>query len=337
MEYRQLGSSGLRLSEVGFGCGNTAAAMISGSPKERVELIGRALEYGVDHFDTAPNYGEGASEINLGVALREVSAHPSVATKVEFGREHLDDIPGHITQSIDESLQRLGMDSVDVVYLHNRISMERVVRDGVHGSNMSVEDILGADGVLETLDRVRQAGKVRYIGICAPGAEPAAIKQVLATKKFDCIQLTYNALNPTEARTMPPRFTGPDYGQTLTAAAEHGVGIVVIRPLAAGALAAEDLSEPGPRATSPRTAEEFTRDMESARALRFLERGGERTIAQAGLRFILENQAVSTVLVGVGSIDQLDQAVSYVDTPPFSTDELARMESVYESDFGRAG
>ena len=337
MQYRPLGSSGLRVSEIGFGCGNTAAAMISGTPKERRELVARALEYGVDHFDTAPNYGDGASERNLGAALRELGAHPSVATKVEFAKEHLGDIPGTVTRSIDESLGRLGMDSVDIVYLHNRISMERVVREGVHGSNLSVDDVLGDGGVLEALDRARQAGKVRYLGICAPGAEPAAVKHVLATRRFDCIQLTYNALNPSEARTMPPRFTGPDYGQTMIAAAEHGAGVVVIRPLAAGALAAADLATPGPRAANPRTADEFARDMESARALRFLERPNERTIAQAGLRFILAHAAVSMVLAGVSSIEQLDDAVSCVDAPPLTADELARMDEAYETDFGRAG
>ncbi len=66
MEYRVLGRTGIRVSEIGFGCGNVGGLMVRGSHDEQVEAVSRALELGIDYFDTAPSYGDGRSETNLG-------------------------------------------------------------------------------------------------------------------------------------------------------------------------------------------------------------------------------------------------------------------------------
>ena len=108
MRYRQLGKTGLRISEIGFGTGNTAGLMLRASPEERVRAVERALELGVNYFDTSPDYGKEAAERNLGQALREVGARPVITTKVEILPGHLDDIAGAVVQSIDASLKRLG-------------------------------------------------------------------------------------------------------------------------------------------------------------------------------------------------------------------------------------
>ena len=80
MEYRMLGRTGLRVSALGFGCGNVGGLMIRGTPAERERALARALEHGVNYFDTAPSYGDGQSETNLGAALRAVQ---------EIGRAHV--------------------------------------------------------------------------------------------------------------------------------------------------------------------------------------------------------------------------------------------------------
>ena len=83
MNYRDLGSTGVRVSEIGFGCGGNAGLMVRGTPVEQREAIHRALELGVNYFDQAPDYGDGLSETNLGRALKDLGAHPYITTKVE--------------------------------------------------------------------------------------------------------------------------------------------------------------------------------------------------------------------------------------------------------------
>src|SRR4051794_28314163 len=114
MQYRSLGRTGLQVSEIGFGCGNTAGLLTGGQYEEQRRAIERALAVGINYFDTAPNYGErvyerGRSESNLGKVLRELGARPHVGTKIELHAPHLADIPGSVARSLDESLERLGL------------------------------------------------------------------------------------------------------------------------------------------------------------------------------------------------------------------------------------
>lgn len=74
MEYRSLGRTGLRVSALGFGCSNGAGLMVRGAPKDRERTVARALELGINYFDTAPSYGDGLSELHLGDALRALRA-----------------------------------------------------------------------------------------------------------------------------------------------------------------------------------------------------------------------------------------------------------------------
>ena len=119
MEYRPLGSTGLEVSQIGFGTGGNAGLMIGGSFEEQVGAVARALELGVNYFDASPDYGDGVSETNLGRVLRELKSRPLITTKVEVRAEDLDDIAAHVERSVEQSLQRLGIDHVDVVQIHN--------------------------------------------------------------------------------------------------------------------------------------------------------------------------------------------------------------------------
>jgi len=125
MKYRVLGRTGIRVSEIGFGCGNVGGLMVRGSHEEQVEAVTRALELGIDYFDTAPSYGDGKSETSLGRVLEELSPDVTVATKVRIDAEDLDDILGAVERSLEASLGRLRTDSVDVLQLHSRVAMER--------------------------------------------------------------------------------------------------------------------------------------------------------------------------------------------------------------------
>ena len=125
MRYRQLGNTDITISEIGFGCGNTAGLMIWGDETDRVRAAEHAMSLGINYFDTAATYGQGKSEENLGPVLAQLSSRPLVGSKVAMQEEELADIPGSIRKSIERSLMRLGLDHLDIVHLHNRVTAKR--------------------------------------------------------------------------------------------------------------------------------------------------------------------------------------------------------------------
>ena len=129
MEYRELGRTGLQVSSLGFGCGNVGGLIIRGPHQDRVRGVARAMEAGINYFDTAPSYGNGQSEQNLGEVLRELQANVYVGTKVRVGPQELGNLREAIVRSVEASLQRLGRESVDLIQLHNRVTRQRQVDD----------------------------------------------------------------------------------------------------------------------------------------------------------------------------------------------------------------
>jgi L-glyceraldehyde 3-phosphate reductase len=120
MNYREVGNTGIEISEIGFGGGGFAGLFVRGSHAEQRVAVARAIELGVNYFDEAPEYGNGVSETNLGHVLKELGVQPYITTKVEVYGQHLDDIAGRIVQSTEESLQRLQVDYVDFLQVRRR-------------------------------------------------------------------------------------------------------------------------------------------------------------------------------------------------------------------------
>ena len=120
MEKRKLGRSGLTVSVLTFGCGAVGGLMTRGAPADQERAVARALEAGVNHFDTAPSYGDGASEENLGRVLGLLKPDVIVSTKVRLPAERAN-IAGAVAASLDASLKRLKRDHVHVFQLHNTI------------------------------------------------------------------------------------------------------------------------------------------------------------------------------------------------------------------------
>ena len=164
MEQRTLGRTGLRVSALGFGCGDVGGLIVRGTPAERERAVRRAIDAGVNYFDTASSYGNGVSEQNLGATLKAVGVRPYVGTK--FRLEPADsDLAGAIGRSLDASLKRLAMDSVDLLQLHNLIVRE----DGAPapGRGLTARRVL--DEVVPALEGLRRQGKIRFFGITALG------------------------------------------------------------------------------------------------------------------------------------------------------------------------
>src|SRR5438874_1919383 len=123
MERRKLGRTGLELAALAFGCGAVGGLMVRGERRDQVRAVARALEAGIDYFDTAPSYGDGASEKNLGRALRELRARDRVVvgTKVRLEPADLAQPAAAVRRSLETSLKRLGLDRVQLLHLHNAL------------------------------------------------------------------------------------------------------------------------------------------------------------------------------------------------------------------------
>jgi len=331
MKYRPLGKTGVEISEIGFGCGDNAWLMVEGEAAERRAVVQHALETGITYFDTSNNYGEGNSETNLGITLRELDAKPFLATKVRLVAEDWDDIAAGVRREFEASLRRLQMESVDLYYLHTRVAAER--RSGANGpTHMSVDDLTGP--VWETLVKLREEGKTRFLGICTSGAEVPAVRRVLDQVPFDVIQAQYNMLNPTEARTPPPGFQGQDSGQTIEQAGRLGMGVVAYRALAAGALAQRTGAD-GVRPSPSRGNAAWNADIERAAALGFLRGPNEDKLAGPAVRYVLTNPNVSSLLLGFSKKEYIDEANAYSEAGPLSPEQMARIDALYPTDFGR--
>ena len=99
-QYRELGTTGIRISEIVFGAGAVGGLVFRPDRDSRLEAVRRALGHGINWIDTAPSYGDGQSEENLGWILKELDADPHLSTKVRIGPDHVDDIPGEVQRSM---------------------------------------------------------------------------------------------------------------------------------------------------------------------------------------------------------------------------------------------
>src|SRR3954467_15210553 len=185
METRKFGRTGLNISLLGFGCGAVGGLMVKGEPADQERAVARALELGINYFDTAQMYGNGESERNLGWVLKALKPDVYVGTKVRLPPTERGKIGAAIAASLDASLQRMQLDSVDLFQFHNAIV------GTTSGANFSADTVL--EDVVPAFERLRAQGKCRFIGITANG-ETDALHRVANACVFDTGQISYNLL-----------------------------------------------------------------------------------------------------------------------------------------------
>jgi len=323
MEYRTLGRTGLKVSALGFGCGDVGGLMVRGTPADRERGVARAIELGINYLDTAPAYGSGESEKNLGQVLRALKPAAIVGTKWRLAAADLADVPGAVARSVEQSLGRLGLERVDLLHLHNLIG------------RVGEERPLGVTRVLEAVEpavrRLQEQGKVRFFGVTASG-ETGALHRALASGAIDTAQVVFNLLNPTGAYALPVGYPAQDYDRLLVLAREQGVGTIGIRVLAGGALSGQAARHPtaipsvAPIASGP----DYATDVARARALEpLVAQGHAGSVVEAALRFAITGDAMSTVLIGCSDLAQLDFAVTAVNKGPLSPAALSTLNAIW--------
>src|SRR5271166_5361377 len=328
METRTLGRTGLEVSVLGFGCGAVGGLMVKGNAVDQERAVARALELGINYFDTAAMYGDGESERNLGRVLKSLKPDLLVGTKVRVPDGERSRAGGAVTASLEASLQRLQLDHVDLFQLHNHIT-----RDGSDGG-FTPEIVLGE--IVPAFERLRQQGKTRFFGITAVGDTPP-LHQVVDARVFDTAQVSYNLFNPSPGRTVPPGYPAHDYGNLLEHTKAADMGVINIRVLAAGALSGtEDRHPLGSPAVEPiGSGGSYRTDVERARRLEpMIREGYAESLVEAALRFVNANDAVSTVLVGYSTLDQLEYAARSIDKGPLSPAGLDRLTALQNSFVG---
>lgn len=324
MEYRTLGRTGLRVSTLGFGCGNVGGLMIRGSAAERQRAVGRALELGINYFDTAPAYGDGVSERHLGETLRALGATPLVGTKFRVPAAERGDLAGAVSRSLEASLRRLGMERVDLLQLHDPIAR-------AHPRGFDAREVVGQ--VMPALARLRQQGKIGFAGITALG-DTAAVHAAVDSGAVDTAQVCYNLLNPSAGAALPPGHRTQDFERLLDRARSRQVGVIVIRVLAAGALSGLEARHPvavpavDPIASGP----DYATDVARARALQpLVAEGHADSLVEAALRFAIGHDAVGTVLLGYSGLEHLEQAAAAVAKGPLAPAALDRLAGLWRA------
>jgi L-galactose dehydrogenase/L-glyceraldehyde 3-phosphate reductase len=326
MEQRTLGRTGLRVSALGFGCGDVGGLIVRGTAAERERAVARAHAAGINYFDTASSYGGGESEKNLGLTLKTLGLRPQVGTK--FRVDPADgDTAGQITRSLEASLQRLGMDRVDLLQLHNLIVRE----DGqpAPGRGLTARRVL--DEVVPALARLREQGKIRFAGITALG-DTAAVHSVLEAGVIDTAQVCLNLLNPSAAVAVPAGFPAQDFGRLLDRARQRGVGAINIRVLAGGALSGTEQRHAlaMPRVAPIASGPDYAADVALAARLRpVVDKGYAEDLMEASIRFALASPAMSTVLVGYSTLEHLERAITVVERGPLPAPALALLDELW--------
>src|SRR4051812_30591065 len=306
MRYRRLGAAGVKVSEISLGSWLTYGGHVADRAAEA--CIHRAYELGVNLFDTADVYRNGAAERVVGGALRRYPRESYVlATKVYFPVGEGPNDRGlsrkHITESCDASLQRLGTDYIDLYQCHR------------FDSETELEETLRA------LDDLVSAGKVHYVGVSEWSAEQLAAARELGDRLL----------------LRPIRSNQPQYSllwrriedEVIPASERMGIGQLVWSPLAQGVLTGKYRpAEPTPRDTraahpDPQTSQFvrlFMRDdiLEAVGALRAVASEMGLTMAQLALAWVLRQPNVSSAIVGATRPEQLDDncAASGVQLPP---------------------
>ncbi len=328
MEKTGFGRTGLEVSRLTFGCGAVGGLMTKGDAADQDRAVAWARDNGINFFDSAASYGDGASETNLGRALGGNTDGIVVSTKVGLSEGDMADVAGAVRRSLDASLERLRLDHVDIFQLHNTIG-----RPDRHGT-LSAEQVL-AD-VVPAFEKLRDAGKTRFVGFTAKG-DADGLHALVEAECFDSAQVFYNLLVPSAGEAMPPGYPAEDYRQLLDAAERHGVGSIGVRALAGGALSGSEARHPlGMPSVAP-IGSDTTYAADVERALRFaplVEAGFAASLPELAVRYVISNPALPTTEIGIATLEELQQAAAAVNQGPLSRaalDQIAEIQAGFAS------
>ena len=308
MKYRKLGRTDLEVSEIGFGCwaiGGTSYGPTD--DEESLQALEAAWQGGVNFFDTADTYGHGHSENLLarflkGKARNQFILSSKAGWDFYHGGSKKNFKPEYIRFACDETLKRLELDFIDLYQLHNP----------------SLELILSGDPV-SVLEDLKKQGKIRFIGISVHSEEEALA--AMGDPRVDTLQLIFNLL---DQRMLEKVFSE---------AKEKKIGIIAREPLACGLLTGKYKLGHRFVKTDHRnrwTEEKLALELEKISKIKNILSTERLSLSRAALEFVLDQEAVSTVIPGAKTVSQVEENLKSSNDPQLRIQESFQLKEIYQ-------
>ena len=321
MRYVQFGATDMQVSQLGFGVWTVGTTWWGITDKQiGLDLLRRAYDLGVTFFDTADTYGDGFGEEIMAEALGDVRDNLIIATKGGYNwYEHKerrgqqerpqDWRPEFIRFSVEESLRRLNTDRIDFWQAHN-----------------TKMDAVENDALFETLERLKEEGKLRAYGV-ALGPKIGWVDEgvkAMRTRTIDGLQMIYNILEQ-------------DPGRELSRVAqEEGVALMVRVPHSSGMLEGKYTSETTFAKNDHRqhrSKEWLEGGLKKLEKLNFLTDNRDLTIGQAALKYVWQTPMCCVALPNIYNIEQLEEFAAAADKPDLTADDVATVNDLYDNGF----
>jgi aryl-alcohol dehydrogenase-like predicted oxidoreductase len=292
MKYNLLGKSSLKISEIGFGC-----MSLGDDENENVLILQKAVESGINFFDTADIYTNGHNEITVGKALKHTRENVIIATKA--GNVIREDGKGldwnaskkHILSAAEQSLKRLQTDYIDLYQLHGG----------------TIDDPI--DETIEAFETLKKQGKIRFYGISS--IRPNVIREYIKRSSIVSVMMQYSLLDRRPEETC------------FSLLLDNGIGVLARGGLSKGLLAGK----------TPASFLNYNEEQVAKAGAAVSEISeASREPAQTALKFVLKAKPVSSAIVGIRTAEQLQQAVSSSDAPELSNEECEKLKSVLAPD-----
>jgi aryl-alcohol dehydrogenase-like predicted oxidoreductase len=309
MKKRKLGRTGLDVSEIGFGAWGIGGTSYGPTDdQESLRTIDFAYDQGINFFDTADTYGHGHSETLIGEAFQKSSKRLQtiIASKVGWdfydggAKKNFD--AAYIRFACGESLKRLRTDFIDVYQLHNpRLEM---IQDG---------------SVFKVLGELKKEGRIRFWGVSIYVAREGI--SVIQQGSSDTIQAIYNLVDQRIRDELMP------------VCLEHEIGLIVREPLACGILSGKYSAASTFQKTDHRNRwmqEQLDQDFKKINRIRELFDEHEVPLKQAAIEFVLSEKAVSVVIPGVKTVDQVKDHLKAVTQPKLKPAALNQIKSAFQ-------
>lgn len=311
MQYKRLGRTGLKVSEI---CLGTMTFGSQADEQASRAIVRRALDAGVNFFDTANVYNAGVSEEFTGRALKDVRQEIVLATKVHGkmgpGPNDQGQSRKHIMDAVEQSLRRLGTDYIDLYQVHR------------------FDPTTPLEETLRALDDLVRSGKVRYLGASNYAAWQLCTALWTSDKfglaRYDCLQPRYNLISRAIDQEVLPLCQA------------QGVGVIVYNPLAGGMLTGKHQRQAPPAAgtrfdINPMYHNRYWQErvFDAVDRFRDIAAGTGHSMAQLALAWSLANPVITSAILGASRVDQLEETLSAVEIT-LSAEQLRELDELWE-------